>query len=748
MPRSLRVATLACVAVAAMTGAANGAEPSGYGARFEQELRKFGPISADEFARLFRGPEYLEKPSWGPTTAKFYRDLPMPEGRVHPGWSDFKLDDVEEPLLRRNGFVVSRRLSSPSFAQSYYRVYSRDLPVFITADSILHAWHRSYDAMLAELEERYLSGVLGDVLSGMARELPDARRAYDKGVLADSLGDADCFLAVARSLLAGRQVGPVLGEDARVAGLLRACDGLALQEVELFGRKRRVDFSQFKVRGHYDKSEALGRYFRAMMWCGQIDLRVAGNPEWSSPRELGTAVVLHDLLVRSNKREPWRRLDRLVSAFCGRADSMTFDQLGSVLARAGVKSPSDLANAAALEKLQAEVVKSGLGGQEIAGHPYVAPAAPLKSPLPRSLTVVGQRFAVDSWALSRVVFDEVVWKGEKVQRRVPSCLDMAFAALGNDAAVPELVRRMGDRGGRSFRDGLPYQHNLAAARRVIDSLEPAAWDDSLYASWLGCLRELSRPTTDPRYPEAMRTRAWALKTLNTQLASWTQLRHDSILYTKQSYTHDTDCFYPAGYVEPLPHFWGKVEQMARRAARVLGEDPAAGADVRTGQAAFCRRFAAEAATLRAIAEKELAGKALTDPETRHLRTVVEALGEKPRSDSGEARWEGWYLQLFYAGAHDSDQPDLLVADVHTDVPDLKVGDPGCVLHEATGNVDLLVVAVDSGPDHVVYLGPVFSHFELEVPGVGRLSDSEWERAYLAGKADRPAWTKPYLAPIK
>ena len=31
-----------------------------------------------------------------------------------------------------------------------------------------------------------------------------------------------------------------------------------------------------------------------------------------------------------------------------------------------------------------------------------------------------------------------------------------------------------------------------------------------------------------KYPEAMSTRAWAMKTLNTQLASWTQLRHDTI----------------------------------------------------------------------------------------------------------------------------------------------------------------------------------------------------------------------------
>src|SRR5205814_2566387 len=104
--------------------------------------------------------------------------------------------------------------------------------------------------------------------------------------------------------------------------------------------------------------------------------------------------------------------------------------------------------------------------------------------------------------------------------------------------------------------GLPYQHNLAAVRAVMDSQEPSAWDSNIYMSWLGCLRELSVPTTDAKYPQAMRTRAWTMKTLNTQLASWAQLRHDTVLYAKQSYTAEVSCYYPAGYVEPVPHFWG------------------------------------------------------------------------------------------------------------------------------------------------------------------------------------------------
>jgi hypothetical protein len=54
----------------------------------------------------------------------------------------------------------------------------------------------------------------------------------------------------------------------------------------------------------------------------------------------------------------------------------------------------------------------------------------------------------------------------------------------------------------------------------------------------------------------MSTEAWKYKELNTALASWTQLRHDTILYAKQSYTMLLGISEPLdsklrGYVEPI-----------------------------------------------------------------------------------------------------------------------------------------------------------------------------------------------------
>jgi hypothetical protein len=752
------------------TGANPKADVFGYTAAFDEDLKKIGQISPEQFAKMFPGKgKYLDKIHFDSTSAKFWNEFQADPAKTQRPWrQDFRLNKEELEAFKTNGFVVSERLSAGSFAEQFYRIYSRDLPVFISADALLHAWHRSYDAMLEELEETYLSKSLDEILSGMAELIPTAKKAYGDGVLGESLTDADYYLAVARSLLSGTQVKTHLDQEERVAKTLQAYKDLKLQEFKLFGRERVVDFSQFKVRGHYENSELLKKYFRAMMWCGRIDLRVAGgkdeNLSSSSPREMGAAVVLNDLLKQAKKFQQWQEFDRLIQTFVGRTDSMTFAQLDGVLTKGGIKSPADVKDLDTLKALQREILAGKIGLQHIRSDYYVSsPFGPDKVELPRSFTFLGQKFVMDSWVTAKVVADDVFWDERKVQRRVPSCLDVAFAALGNDHVVPDLVERMNNRAGRQFRDGLNYQHNLAALRNIIDRQDRAVWDETLYTNWLALLRELSQPTTDEQYPEVVRTRAWAMKSLNTQLASWTQLRHDTILYVKQSYTAGAECEYPAGFVEPIPHFWSRFEKMANMAADLIEKTPFPDRtveipvirgesvvatnmvklkEVQKKQSAFFKTFAERLALLKRIAIKELAQKELTKEETKVLQDVVQI-----QRGSGFTLYNGWYPKLFYKGPHDSGKWDALVADVHTDVPSNALGDPGCVLTQGIGSVDLLLVAIDNGKDRMVYAGPLLCHYEFEMPGITRKSDSEWKKDLTNDKAPpRPSWTKSYLVP--
>ncbi len=460
---------------------------------------------------------------------------------------------------------------------------------------------------------------------------------------------------------------------------------------------------------------------------------------------------------------------------------MNFAQLQPLIAGAGIKSLEEVANLEQLAKFQQDLMGGSLGLQLIPGGLYVSPFGPEQAQLPRTFVFTGQRFNPDGWSLAQVTFDRIVWREEiagsthfrKVIRRYPSALDMAYSVLGHRQVGWEIARRMLDTAsGGDFRDGLPYAHNLTALAATFDRIAPAAWEDSIYTRWLAALRELSAPTTAPQFPEAMRTRAWVMRTLNTQLASYTELKHDTVLYAKQPYTAMITCEYPAGFVEPVPRFWRRMKDMAEALAAGLERLPASGVisltpsdgfgwnfsvDLAQRKAArlnFCRNFAQQMTVLAALADKELQQLPFSDAETAFIRGLM---NRQDRPYLGPT-YDGWYPGLFYEdygqfdGGLDSNG-DPLVTDVHTAPPD-EVDGKGGVLHEATGNVDLMLIAVDNGPDRMVYAGPVMSHYEFIVPGpaLKRLSDSEW-RLEFGGwptfdppKRPRPEWTSSYLVP--
>ena len=157
--------------------------------------------------------------------------------------------------------------------------------------------------------------------------------------------------------------------------------------------------------------------------------------------------------------------------------------------------------------------------------------------------------------------------------------------------------------------------------------------------------------------------------------------------------------------------------------------------------------------LQSIAEKELAQQPLAQAETDFLKNIVEQVSTY---NSGMRTYSGWYPHLFYRSAFQttdfsmdqgSDKWDALVADVHTDTPAPLIGDPGAIIHEGVGHVHLMMVAVDNGPDRMIYAGPVLSHYEFEEPVTTRLSDADWQAMLRNGqKPPSPEWTRSFLVP--
>jgi hypothetical protein len=768
-----------------------GAEIFGYESIFQMNLENLGQISLDAFADRYKvDAPYLPEIETDPTQAAYWdrfntnpnennrrdRETGRPALEFNdPEYrdTDFRLNESELEVFMKNGFVVSERLGSGSFADIYYKLWKDDMPVFISSDSILQAWHRSYDLLLVELEEKVLLPALDQLFETMAEGSLSLLSEATSPVMQLAVKDADYFLAVARTLLLNRTITGPLDQKKRVADTRRQIQGEKLETVsDLFGQCRKVDFSQFKPRGHYLRTEQLGRYFQAMMWCGRIDLRVAGGPfddgcgpRMASPRELGTAIALWDLIKRAGLLDKWDALNTIIETFVGPTDSMTFRHLDSLMAQAGIQSASDIKDEATLMDLQQRIVDGHLGIQHIRSDFFYSPLGSDQIQLPRSFTVFGQKFIPDSWALSKLVYDDILWDNIKVGRRVPSAIDVAFSVLRNDQTVPLLSSRISNSEGHPFRDGFPIQHNLAAVRDTLDSQDSAVWSQNIYSSWLYTLRALSDPTTGKGYPDALQTRAWAMKTLNTQLASWTHLRHDTILYAKQSYTGVPLCFFPTGYVETRPQFWQRLGDMAQLTSSLMGtlEYPDT---YNLRHAEFLAHFSTTCDRLHHLASKELEKEPFNEEDQLFVRNLIEDVGWSSFGSAQIRAYDGWYPRLFYRphaqrddssfnGLDGADKQDAVVADIHTDPPCGLCSDPGSVLHQGVGFVNLLMMTVDAGEGPTTFAGPVLSHYEFEIPGAPqRLNDFDWEQVLwgwdhpFGFSHSPPEWTADYLVPRK
>jgi hypothetical protein len=331
------------------------------------------------------------------------------------------------------------------------------------------------------------------------------------------------------------------------------------------------------------------------------------------------------------------------------------------------------------------------------------------------------------------VYDSIIFEGKKVKRYMPAGMDVMFT-LGNDSVLPLLNEGLNE---------FPYASNLKASQEFMRQYQPAFWRGNLYNTWLDTLRTLSADQSKQAHaPEAMRTEAWQRKQLQTQLASWSELRHDTVLYAKQSYTAGEKCEYPTGYVEPYPESYARIKYFADEAARRLeatdfGYTNGKHAAIKTRQIDFLKQMAEILSNLEKLATKELAAEPFTDEEQLWLKKLIDFRG----GGSGGAVYSGWYCQLFYPGPLHSAELERTIVDVHTD-PNTKD-----VLEVGVGDCNFLVVAVDNEQDRMVYVGPAYSYYEFHQPASERLTDEKWEQLLDGANAPpRPVWTEVFQAP--
>jgi hypothetical protein len=651
------------------------------------------------------------------------------------GVQEFALGDRQRALLAQNGFVVT-----PAEWIEFYQLYEEAryamIPVFVTTDSVYHIYHLLFDKMLRDLEREHFEPDIRALTAACLQSAQDVYAGQQGTPLEDLARRVVAYFAVADALIDPEAVTPpevadlVAGELALIeahAGLgpspifnqncPQGCDPCDSNPPPACLDKPCLceDYSQYVPRGHYTRSEQLQRYFRTMMWYGRINMRLQ-KPAETRMALLITYILRHTEVNGDPAATVWGRVYDPTVFIVGKADDLGFHEYGALWdAVFGPDAPvSDIAD----EKKFAAFVEAARQLPPPQINSMFVYIWEDKEQVTQGFRFMGQRFVLDAY-----IFEELTWREVGTQanpRLLPKGLDV-MAALGSEEAYAIL-------GGMGETAYANYPERMTKLRDEISALQLDSWTQNLYWSWLYAFHPLLEPK-GAQYPAFMQTEAWARKDVHTALGSWTELKHDTILYAKQTMAEmggGEPPDLPRGWVEPNPEVYARL--------LALTEMTREGLDSRglltDNTQANLRRLADLLAFLLRIAQRELLGEPLTQEDYTRIDYYG---GELEAMTLAAADLEGEGRPFF----EEQDQA-ALVADVATDPG-------GEVLEEAIGQVHEIYVVVpdDEGNLHVAK-GGVFSYYEFKWPMSDRLTDESWQAMLAAGEAPaQPAWTQSF-----
>ena len=629
--------------------------------------------------------------------------------------SDFDLSGGAKALLATNGFAAQ----ASRFPQVYdvYNECEQDgIPAFVTTDACLHTYHILYDYMLKILELQYFIDDLDKLTQTMIDDSQEVIDSAQEESVKQAAIDNQSYLSVALGLL-HPEMSSIPSISAQEIALVYEGSGGYVQS-PLFFREDypyMEDYSQYKPRGHYTRSAAFEQYFRAMMWYGRITFSL--DLPYATQEGLRHAARQALLICRALKtadvgNEPaatvWGRIYEPTVFFVGKMDDVTADSyIGLAKEIYGsdflTQAPDVLADDSTIDTFISR-----------AREEFPDPKITVKAG--KGYRFMGQRYIPDSYVLDQLVEENVG------NRLMPRGLDV-MAVLGSDRAYEILDTVYED---TQYPN---YQEQMAKLRREFSEYPMETWAQNLYYNWLYSLLPLL-DVKGEGYPPFMQSPAWVDKDLNSALGSWAELRHDTILYAKQSETFETAEPEPPpfimGYVEPNPEVYARLAALAgfmREGLENRGLLDVLIAD-------RLERFESLMLTLMTISVRELTN---ITPSADEFLTIANFGGTIEDIVTFPPEFSSQYES-------EADKFMAVIADVHTDPNNNEALEVG-VGHP----LNLYVIApVDGVP--TLTKGGIFSYHEFIQPlGDGRLTDEEWQALQSGPDAkDMPVWTASFM----
>ena len=640
-------------------------------------------------------------------------------GNVNNLWQ-FYLEDGMKDKLAQNGFVVCGNAGNEFFEEYESNRYSQTAS-FVTVDSLMHTYHLYFSHLMRNTEKNDLAGQLSRLSQLM---LADSQNMYEtlKGTAWEEAAlRTAAFFTVGTCLLDGQTTpdGAAAGSAEEELNRILAADGIDVSTVtgEL------EDYSQYAPRGYYEGDDLLERYFRAMMWYGRLHFKQ------ESEEMQKTALLITWMLSQDDEALGlWDAVYRVTSFFAGASDDPCVNEYLPILQEVYGENVSADALAKDTDAFALFCQKTkALTPPSINSQTILETAETNVIP---GFRFMGQRFTIDGAVMQRLIYRNVEEDSAGNRRMLPDVLDVP-AALGSDAALEILE-------GSGATDFSGYPEQMELLRAALSSENDALWSASLYSGWLHTLRPLLTPKKEG-YPVFMQNAEWTKKDLECFAGSFAELKHDTVLYSKQvmaemggGWEEEPD---DRGYVEPEPLVYARFAELADRTALGLSQYGM----LTDAESDNLSRLAQIADTLLEISKKELQNETPTEEEFEFIRNYggnLEHFWLEAVKDLGD-------VDEITAMAN----PAAVITDIATD-PN------GTVLEVGTGDPSRILVIVPVDGKIKLAQGTVYSFYQFSWPLEDRLTDSKWRQMLgieqdaegnfsRDGSISRPEWTESY-----
>ena len=607
----------------------------------------------------------------------------------------------QKKKLAENGFVVM----SPNKEDVMRKMYSRyevneyqEIPNFITTDTALNMYHIFFENTLKNLEKDKLSEELLHLSESMRKKAQKAFEKESDAAIKEHLSKITAYFYVAENLLSGDKSEipePILNLANQEISLITELSETT--KSPLFGYE--LNYEQFKPRSHYAGDEVLEPYFRAMMWYGLTGFPFKDMNGEIIRENIGSALTITYLTYLEGENDDlasWDKIYEPTNLFVGESDDLSIlDMKDFILSVFGENSDyHHYYDDAFSDKIKEEVEK--LRKPEVKAELIF-----VDTPTDLQFRFMGQRYTLDGDIMQDLI--------APIERPAPSALDVA-AALGNKRAEKYVKKNS-----LWYMEPEKYDELISKVREKVEKLPEESWYKNLYNAVLWCLKTTWQEKDMKGYPVFMQSDPWKDKMLQTGLGWYVELKHDTLLYSKQPAAEkggpDLEEPDTPSYVEPNVELYDKL--------------------------LFLTKYTKEALLKRGLIEEEKEGDAYYDEKrataialknmeeiyTNLLNISIKELKEEPltKDEILMIAQIGGYFEyiehLMFKDDYRSDLASSIVADIS------NIADTGEFLEIGTGfPEDIFVVLSHKGKKYLAR-GTTYSFYEFLSETA--LTDNEW-----------------------